>query len=74
LAIDHSTHQEHVGVMRGEHLERLHLEGSLPCATQVDMGPGIICSWIQLLLEDKQYSNSEDCNVPILGHYYITVL
>jgi hypothetical protein len=29
--------------------------------------PGIICSWIQLLLEDKQYSIKEDCNVPILG-------
>jgi hypothetical protein len=34
--------------------------------------PGIICSWIQLLLEDKQYSSREDCNVPILGHYNIT--
>jgi hypothetical protein len=34
--------------------------------------PGIICSWIQLLLEDKQYSGREDCNVPILGHYNIT--
>jgi hypothetical protein len=27
--------------------------------------PDIICSWIQLLLEDKQYSGREDCNVPI---------
>jgi hypothetical protein len=34
--------------------------------------PGIICSWIQLLLEDKQYFGREDCNVPILGHYNIT--
>jgi hypothetical protein len=34
--------------------------------------PGIICSWIQLLLEDKQYSGREDCNVPILGHYNFT--
>jgi hypothetical protein len=34
--------------------------------------PGIICSWIQLLLEDKQYSSWEDCNVPILGHYNFT--
>jgi hypothetical protein len=34
--------------------------------------PGIICSWIQLLLEDKQYSSIEDCNVPVLGHYNIT--
>jgi hypothetical protein len=37
--------------------------------------PGIICSWIQLLLEDKQYSSvREDCNVPNLGHYNITTL
>ena len=41
MAVDHSTHQEHVGVMRGEHLERPHLEGSLPCVTQVDMGPPV---------------------------------
>jgi len=34
--------------------------------------PGIICSWIQLFLEDKKYSGREDCNVPILGHYNIT--
>jgi hypothetical protein len=37
--MDHSTHQEHLGVMRGEHLEGPHLEGSLLCVTQVDMGP-----------------------------------
>jgi hypothetical protein len=24
------------------------------------------------LLEDKQYSSREDCNVPTLGHHYIT--
>ena len=34
--------------------------------------PSIICICIQLLLEDKQYSGREDCNVPILGHYNIT--
>jgi hypothetical protein len=34
--------------------------------------PDIICSWIHLLLEDKQYSNREDYNVPILGHYNFT--
>jgi hypothetical protein len=33
---------------------------------------GIICRFIQLLLEDKQYFNREDCNVPTFGHYYIT--
>jgi hypothetical protein len=39
MALDHSTHQEHLGVMCGEHLEGSHLEGSLLCVTQVDMGP-----------------------------------
>jgi hypothetical protein len=34
--------------------------------------PGTIFFWIQLLLEGKQYSNREDCNVPILGHYNTT--
>jgi hypothetical protein len=33
---------------------------------------GIIFGWVQLLLEDKQYSSREDCNVPTLGHHYIT--
>jgi hypothetical protein len=33
---------------------------------------GIICSWIQLLLEDNQYFGREDYNVPILGHCNIT--
>jgi hypothetical protein len=27
---------------------------------------------IWLLLEDKQFSSREDCNVPTLGHHYIT--
>jgi hypothetical protein len=35
--------------------------------------PGIIHSLIQLLLEDKQYSSREDCNVPIFGFPYVTV-
>jgi hypothetical protein len=34
--------------------------------------PDIICSWIHLLLQDKQYSCRENCNVPILGHYNFT--
>jgi len=33
---------------------------------------GIILEEIRLLLEDKQYSSREDCNVPTLGHHYIT--
>jgi hypothetical protein len=39
MALDHSTHQEHLGVMRGEKLEGPHLGGSLLCVTWVDMGP-----------------------------------
>jgi hypothetical protein len=35
------------------------------------MDPGIILVGIWLLLEDKQFSNREDCNVPTLGHHYI---
>ena len=34
--------------------------------------PYIICGLIHLLLEDKQYSSREDCNVPTLGHHGIT--
>jgi hypothetical protein len=33
--------------------------------------PNIIYGFIQLLLEDKQYSSREDYNVPTLGHHYI---
>jgi len=32
---------------------------------------GIILEGIWLLLEDKQFSSREDCNVPTLGHHYI---
>jgi hypothetical protein len=32
----------------------------------------IILGGIWLLLEDKQYSSKEDCNVPTLGHHYIS--
>jgi hypothetical protein len=34
--------------------------------------PGIVFGWVHLLLEDKQYSSREDCNVPTLGHRGIT--
>jgi hypothetical protein len=34
--------------------------------------PSIILEEIWLLLEDKQFSSREDCNVPTLGHHYIT--
>jgi hypothetical protein len=33
--------------------------------------PGIILEGSWLLLEDKQFSSREDCNVPTLGHHYI---
>jgi hypothetical protein len=33
---------------------------------------GIILEGIWLLLEDKLFSSREDCNVPTLGHHYIT--
>jgi hypothetical protein len=32
--------------------------------------PGILFKWIWLLLEDKQFSSREDCNVPTLGHHH----
>ena len=33
--------------------------------------PGILFERIWLLLEDKQFSSREDCNVLTLGHHYI---
>jgi hypothetical protein len=32
--------------------------------------PSILVEWIWLLLEDKQFSSREDCNVPTLGHHH----
>jgi hypothetical protein len=34
--------------------------------------PDIVFGWIQLLLEEKQYSSREECNVPTLEHHYIS--
>jgi hypothetical protein len=31
---------------------------------------GILFEGIWLLLEDKQFSSREDCNVPTLGHHH----
>jgi hypothetical protein len=42
------------------------------CPTGGHETPGIIFVWIHLLIEDKQYYSREDCNVPTLGHHYIT--
>jgi hypothetical protein len=33
--------------------------------------PCILLGGIWLLLEDKQFSSRDDCNVPTLGHHYI---
>jgi hypothetical protein len=48
------------------------LDGAYCVSHRWTWDPGIIFGWIQLLLEDKQYSSREDCNVPTLGHHYIT--
>jgi hypothetical protein len=32
--------------------------------------PGILLGGIWVLLEDKQFSSREDCNVPTLGHHH----
>jgi hypothetical protein len=32
--------------------------------------PGILLGEIWVLLEDKQFSSREDCNVPTLGHHH----
>jgi hypothetical protein len=34
--------------------------------------PGILLGGIWVLLEDKQFSSREDCNVPTLGHHHRT--
>jgi hypothetical protein len=33
--------------------------------------PGILVEWIWLLLEEKQFSSREDCNVSTLGHHHM---
>jgi hypothetical protein len=48
------------------------LDGAYCVSHRWTWDPGIIFGWVQLLLEDKQYSSREDCNVPTLGHHYIT--
>jgi hypothetical protein len=48
------------------------LDGAYCVSHRWTWDPGIIFGLIQLLLEDKQYSSREDCNVPTLGHHYIT--
>jgi hypothetical protein len=48
------------------------LDGAYCVSHRWTWDPDIILGGIQLLLEDKQYSSREDCNVPTLGHHYIT--
>jgi hypothetical protein len=48
------------------------LDGAYCVSHRWTWDPSIIYGLIQLLLEDKQYSSREDCNVPTLGHHYIT--
>ena len=48
------------------------LDGAYFVSHRWTWDPDIIYGLIQLLLEDKKYSSREDCNVPTLGHHYIT--
>jgi hypothetical protein len=48
------------------------LDGAYCVSHRWTWDPGIICGVTRLLLEDKQFSSREDCNVPTLGHHYIT--
>jgi hypothetical protein len=48
------------------------LDGAYCVSHRWTKDPSIIVGLIQLLLEDKQYFSREDCNVPTLGHHYIT--
>jgi hypothetical protein len=48
------------------------LDGAYCVSHRWTWDPSIIFGWVHLLLEDKQYSSREDCNVPTLGHHYIT--
>jgi hypothetical protein len=48
------------------------LDGTYFMSHRWTWDPGIICGLIQLFIEDKQYSSREDCNVPTLGHHFIT--
>jgi hypothetical protein len=55
MAIDHSTHQEHLGAMRGEHLEgHIVREVYFVLSTWL-LDPGIICRLIQLLLDGERF-------------------
>jgi hypothetical protein len=50
----------------------LALDGDYFLSHRWTWDPGIIYGLIYLLLEDKQFSSREDCNVPTLGHHFIT--
>jgi hypothetical protein len=46
------------------------LEGFYYVSHRWTWDPGILFEMIWLLLEDKQFSSREDCNVPTLGHHH----
>jgi hypothetical protein len=48
------------------------LNGAYGVSHKWTWDPDIIYGLMQLLFEDKKYSRREDCNVPTLGHHYIT--
>jgi hypothetical protein len=46
------------------------LDGFYYVSHRCTWDPGILLQGIWVLLEDKQFSNREDCNVPTLGHHH----
>jgi hypothetical protein len=50
----------------GEVCDSSSLDGAYCVSHRWIWDPDIIFGWVQLLLEDKQYSSKEDCNVPHL--------
>ena len=58
--------------LRGRVYDYSSLDGFYYVAHRWTWNHGIILEGIWLLLEDKQFSSREDCNVPTLGHHYIT--
>jgi hypothetical protein len=46
------------------------LDGFYGVSHRWTWAPGILFEWIWLLLEDKQFSSREDCNVSTLGHHH----
>ena len=47
-----------------------YLDGFYYVSHRWTWDPGILLGGIWVLLEDKQFSSREDCNVPTLGHQH----